>query len=187
MKCIYILLKNLLYTQISSKWAYIHPDKLVTHNIRPFYFLIFVRFADFINCQIVKWLKSPNGANRVIAGLTVAVLIATAEILVPRVVAVELRRTPIDVIRKTTKSKQFHCIKFIQLILTWKIPVGVSSSFISDELGGLRGVWVKLELTVRSALKHLTHWFSMGYFMSVAECVANGFFLPYFIISLDQV
>jgi hypothetical protein len=27
----------------------------------------------------------------------------------------------------------------------------------------------------------------MGYFMSVAECVANGFFLTYFSISLDQV
>jgi len=27
----------------------------------------------------------------------------------------------------------------------------------------------------------------MGYFMRVAECVANGFFLPYFSISLDQI
>jgi hypothetical protein len=27
----------------------------------------------------------------------------------------------------------------------------------------------------------------MGYFMPVAECVANGFFLAYFSISLDQV
>ena len=41
--CIYILLKNLLYTQISSKLAYTHPDKLATRNIRPFCILyIFV-------------------------------------------------------------------------------------------------------------------------------------------------
>ena len=82
-----------------------NPDKLVTHNIRPFYFLIFVRFADFINCQIVKWLKSPNGANIESEALIGAVLKTTAEILVPRVEAAELRRTPIVAIRKTTN----HC------------------------------------------------------------------------------
>ena len=101
--CIYILLKNLLYTQISSKLAYTHPDKLATHNIMPFCILyIFVRYADFINCQIVKLLKSPNGANIECAGLTVAGLIATAEILDPRVEEVVLRRTPIVVIRKNS-------------------------------------------------------------------------------------
>jgi len=63
---------------------------------------VFVRFADSINCQIVKWLKSPNGANIAGAELTGVVLIATGEILEPRVGAVELRRTPIVAIRKTT-------------------------------------------------------------------------------------
>ena len=82
-----------------------NPDKLVTHNIRPFYFLIFVRFADFINCQIVKGLKSPNGANIVSAALTEVVLIAIAETLVPRDADAVLRRTPIVGIRKTTN----HC------------------------------------------------------------------------------
>ena len=104
--CIYILLKNPLYTQISSKLAYTHPDKLATRNIMPFCNLyIFVRYADFLNCQIVKLLKSPNGANIVWVGLTVGALKATAEILAPRVVAAELRRTPIAVTRKTTN----HC------------------------------------------------------------------------------
>ena len=103
--CIYILLKNLLYTQISSKLAYTHPDKLATRNIMPFCNLyIFVRYADFLNCQIVKLLKSPNGANIVGGVLTEGALIASAEILVPRVEAVELRRTPIGVIRKTSNS-----------------------------------------------------------------------------------
>ena len=88
---------------VSTNLSYIHPDKLVTHNIRPFYFLIFVRFADFINCQIVKWLKSPNGANIVSGVLIGAELKAIAEILVPReAVEIVLRRTPIVEIRKTT-------------------------------------------------------------------------------------
>jgi hypothetical protein len=92
---------------VSTNLSYAHPDKLVTHNIRPFYFLIFVRFADFINCQIVKWLKSPNGANIVCEELIADALKATAEILVPRVAVIEageLRRTPIAGIRKTTNS-----------------------------------------------------------------------------------
>jgi len=86
------------------------PDKLVTHNIRPFYFLIFVRFADFINCQIVKWLKSPNGANIVGVVLSAVVLTAIDEILAPRAVAVVAeevvgpRRTPIVVRRKISNS-----------------------------------------------------------------------------------
>ena len=103
--CIYILLKNLLYTQISSKLAYTHPDKLATRNrnIRPFCILyIFVRYADFINCQIVKLLKSPNGANIPVGVLTGVGLIAKAETLVPRVAGGELRRTPIGAIRKTS-------------------------------------------------------------------------------------
>ena len=101
--CIYILLKNLLYTQISSKLAYTHPDKLATRNIMPFCNLyIFVRYADFINCQIVKLLKSPNGANIVSVGLIGEVLNAIVETLVPRVVEVEIRRTPIVVTRKTS-------------------------------------------------------------------------------------
>ena len=101
--CIYILLKNLLYTQISSKLAYTHPDKLATHNIMPFCILyIFVRYADFLNCQIVKLLKSPNGANIECDDLKVEVLIAIAEILVPRADGGVLRRTPIDVTRKTS-------------------------------------------------------------------------------------
>ena len=104
--CIYILLKNLLYTQISSKLAYTHPDKLATRNIMPFCNLyIFVRYADFLNCQIVKLLKSPNGANIVGDVLKVVDLTATDETLEPRE-AVEavgaLRRTPIVVIRKTS-------------------------------------------------------------------------------------
>ena len=103
MKCIYRFMKNLLYTQISSKLAYTHPDKLAARNIMTFCILyIFVRYADFINCQIVKKLKSPNGANIVSAGLTVVDLNAIAEILVPREVEAELRRTPIVVTRKTT-------------------------------------------------------------------------------------
>jgi hypothetical protein len=57
-----------------------------------------------LNCQIVKWLKSPNGANIESVALTEVVLNATGEILVPRVVVVEVerRRTPIVAIRKTT-------------------------------------------------------------------------------------
>ena len=47
--------------------------------------LIFVRFADFISCQIVKWLKSPNGANIVCVVLTTSVLSAIAEILETRI------------------------------------------------------------------------------------------------------
>ena len=78
--CIYILLKNLLYTQISSNLAYTHPDKLATRNIMPFCNLyIFVRYADFLNCQIVKLLKSPNGANIVGDVLTAVVLSATVD------------------------------------------------------------------------------------------------------------
>lgn len=105
--CIYILLKNLLYTQISSKLAYTHPDKLAARNIMPFYILyIFVRYADFINCQIVKLLKSPNGANIGREELIGVVLRASAEILEPRevegVVVDVLRRTPIVATRKTT-------------------------------------------------------------------------------------
>ena len=104
--CIYILLKNLLYTQISSKLAYTHPDKLAARNIMPFYILyIFVRYADFLNCQIVKLLKSPNGANIECVVLKAVALIAIGEILVQRVLeeeVVDLRRTPIDVIRKTS-------------------------------------------------------------------------------------
>ena len=102
--CIYILLKNLLYTQISSKLAYTHPDKLATHNIMPFCILyIFVRYADFINCQIVKLLKSPNGANIVSEDLTGAGLIAIVETLDPRDAEAGgvLRRTPIAATRKT--------------------------------------------------------------------------------------
>ena len=115
--CIYILLKNLLYTQISSKLAYTHPDKLATHNIMPFCILyIFVRYADFLNCQIVKLLKSPNGANIVCVGLTVVELKATGEILEPRVVVVaDLRRTPIVVTRKTPNGF-FLYIKQIKFI-----------------------------------------------------------------------
>ena len=89
---------------VSTNLSYAHPDKLVTHNIRPFYFLIFVRFADFINCQIVKLLKSPDGPNIVSDALNDAGLIATGEILVPRLGVVVLRRTPIDAIRKITNS-----------------------------------------------------------------------------------
>jgi hypothetical protein len=57
-----------------------------------------------LNCQIVKWLKSPNGANIESVALTEVVLNATGEILVPRVVVVVAvpRRTPIVAIRKTT-------------------------------------------------------------------------------------
>ena len=103
--CIYILLKNLLYTQISSKLAYTHPDKLATRNIMPFCNLyIFVRYADFLNCQIVKLLKSPNGANIDCEVLKVADLSPIEEILVPRVAAGVLRRTPIVEIRKTSDS-----------------------------------------------------------------------------------
>ena len=103
--CIYILLKNLLYTQISSKLAYTHPDKLATHNIMPFCILyIFVRYADFINCQIVKLLKSPNGANIECVDLIVVDLKATVEILDPREEVDDLRRTPIAEIRKTSNS-----------------------------------------------------------------------------------
>jgi len=103
--CIYILLKNLLYTQISSKLAYTHPDKLATRNIMPFCNLyIFVRYADFINCQIVKLLKSPNGANIVSVALSVVELTATVEILAPRVDVVGLRRTPIVDTRKTSNG-----------------------------------------------------------------------------------
>ncbi len=104
------VLEGLVSAVVSTNLSYIHPDKLVTHNIRPFYFLIFVRFADFINCQIVKWLKSPNGANIVwVALIGDGVLIDIAENLEPRVAAVVgvLRRTPIEVkigIRKTTNS-----------------------------------------------------------------------------------
>ena len=101
--CIYILLKNLLYTQISSKLAYTHPDKLATRNIMPFCNLyIFVRYADFLNCQIVKLLKSPNGANIECVVLNEEVLNANGEILGPREVVGVLRRTPIVVIRKTS-------------------------------------------------------------------------------------
>ena len=101
--CIYILLKNILYTQISSKLAYTHPDKLATHNIMPFCILyIFVRYADFLNCQIVKLLKSPNGANIECVVLIVVVLIAIGETPAPRDAEVALRRTPIDVTRKTS-------------------------------------------------------------------------------------
>ena len=59
-----------------------------------------------LNCQIVKWLKSPNGANTECVGLTVAaVLRAIVEILGPRAdVADALRRTPIVVIRKISNS-----------------------------------------------------------------------------------
>ena len=100
--CIYILLKNLLYTQISSKLAYTHPDKLAARNIMPFCILyIFVRYADFINCQIVKLLKSPNGANIVGGDLTLEALTAIVEILGPRDAVGVLRRTPIEGIRKT--------------------------------------------------------------------------------------
>ena len=97
--------EGLVSAVVSTNLSYAHPDKLVTHNIRPFYFLIFVRFADFINCQIVKWLKSPNGANIEYVALTAAVLTAIVEILEPRVVVDALRRTPIVVILKTTN----HC------------------------------------------------------------------------------
>ena len=114
--CIYILLKNILYTQISSKLAYTHPDKLATHNIMPFCILyIFVRYADFLNCQIVKLLKSPNGANIGRVGLTVVDLTATAETLEPRVVVDELRRTPIVGTCKNSNGS-FLYIKQIKFI-----------------------------------------------------------------------
>ena len=96
------VLEGLVSAVVSTNLSYTHPDKLVTHNIRPFYFLIFVRFADFINCQIVKWLKSPNGANIVWTALTVVDLNAIGEILEPRAEEVALRRTPIVEIQKTT-------------------------------------------------------------------------------------
>ena len=106
--CIYILLKNLLYTQISSKLDYTHPDKLATRNIMPFCILyIFVRYADFINCQIVKLLKSPNGANIACGDvLTAVALRAIVEILDPRdgAFVLRIRRTPIEVTRKTSNS-----------------------------------------------------------------------------------
>ena len=101
--CIYIFLKNLLYTQISSKLAYTHPDKLATRNIMPFCILyIFVRYADFLNCQIVKLLKSPNGANIVRVILIEVGLTAIDEILAPRDAVDVLRRTPIGATRKTS-------------------------------------------------------------------------------------
>ena len=57
---------------------------------------------DFINCQIVKWLKSPNGANIVSIGFIVGVLKAIDEIMVPREDAGALSRTPIGATRKTS-------------------------------------------------------------------------------------
>ena len=52
---------------------------------------------------MVKWLKSPNSPNIVEAGLTVAELDTIAERLEPRTAAIELSRTPIEVISKTAK------------------------------------------------------------------------------------
>ena len=110
--CIYILLKNLLCIQISSNLTYTHPDKLATRNIMPFCNLyIFVRYADFLNCQIVKLLKSPNGANIECVVLKAVGLISIVETLAPRAagdaveVGVALRRTPIiEANRKTSDS-----------------------------------------------------------------------------------
>ena len=63
---------------------------------------IFVRYADFLNGQIVKELKSPNGANIEGGGLIEEDLTASGETLEPRVEeVVELRRTPIVASRKT--------------------------------------------------------------------------------------
>ena len=54
------------------------------------------------NGQIVKWLKSPNGANIGCEELTGVALTANVETLVPRVGVGVLRRTPIGETRKTT-------------------------------------------------------------------------------------
>ena len=89
--------KSFVHSNI-IKISFTPPDKLATRNIVPFYILyIFVRYADFINCQIVKLLKSPNGANIACVVLTVVDLIATDEKLEPREELDALRRTPIVV------------------------------------------------------------------------------------------
>jgi len=57
------------------------------------------RFADFINCHLVKWLKRPNSANIVWVTLIAGVKRAVAEIHGIRLkVPAPLRGTPIVVI-----------------------------------------------------------------------------------------
>ncbi len=88
--------------EIPVEFAQMEHEKTTLGMESGFSVFIFVRYADFINCQIVKLLKSPNGANTEGAVLIAGVLTAIEEILEPRVVAGDLRRTPIVEIRKTS-------------------------------------------------------------------------------------
>ena len=40
--------------------------------------------------------KTPNSSNTVVVVLIVVVLVTIVEVLVPRIVVIELRRTPVD-------------------------------------------------------------------------------------------
>ena len=57
-------------------------------------------------------LESPNSTHNAVAELNVAVLDPIVEILPPRTVVIELRRTPIEVISKTANGNSVY----IQLV-----------------------------------------------------------------------
>ena len=64
------------------------------------------REANQLAARGSRWclLKTPNSTHSVCVVLIVVVLVAIVEVLVPRVVTIVLRRTPVVVTSKTTHN-----------------------------------------------------------------------------------
>lgn len=73
----------------------------------------------------IKLLKCPNSPNIVCIDLAVKVLVAIAEVLVPRGGSSFLGGAPIALISKTANCDPVK-VKFVQFISRWQIPITVS-------------------------------------------------------------
>ena len=72
-----------------------------------------------------KLLKSPNSPHIVCAALIVEVLVASGEVLEPRVVSTVLRGTPILVTSETANCG-FLQVYLVEFVFRWQKPVAVS-------------------------------------------------------------